>query len=285
MINVERGDNIDEELHNFKVIHGGAGMQYLFERRFNHVPNVSKDIRAVMITNFPHQNGFNKLYLDRSDKLNFSYLVLDTPKFRCGIDLIKPLLDHIKTVDEKYILYLDASDTVILSDIEDPQAILDTYKCKILFNAEDGYSFPDHGCVDKTYLDKYAEKHNCPPSEYYGEMRQEAVDKNVKRLHKQVNSAPYRKSLNAGLFLGEREYMITALTTMMEFMEEDPTKGYPYGEIENQKLWQYLQSLCENNEIEIDYLNLFFLWTHDRKFAFPVDSWEHWNYFNKLQTY
>ena len=66
-------------------------------------------------------------------------------------------------------------------------------------------------------------------------------------------------------------------------MNDDPLKGYPYGEIENQKLWQYLQSICKNNEIEIDYLNLYFLWSHNRKFTFPVDSWEHFNYFNKLK--
>ena len=41
---------------------------------------------------------------------------------------------------------------------------------------------------------------------------------------------------------------------------------------------------CQNNEIEIDFYNLFFLWTHSRKFDFPVTHWEHFNYFNNINS-
>jgi hypothetical protein len=37
----------------------------------------------------------------------------------------------------------------------------------------------------------------------------------------------------------------------------------------------------KSNDIQIDYLNKFFLWVHDRKFNFPVESWEHYDYFNR----
>jgi len=282
---IERSDDIFKELHNFKVIHGRAGIGYLVKNGFNHVPNISKDIHVVMITNYPHQNSLNKLYIDNPDKLNFTYITLDTPKFRCGRDLIEPLLDFIKTIDSKYILYMDANDTALMSDINNPQELLDTYKCKVLFNAEDGYSFPDHPCVDKDYLDKFAAANPLSPHGYYGKIYRDAVDTNKQNLLNKTNCAPYIKSLNSGLFLGEREYLVDILTTMVNFMNEDPTKGYPYGEIENQKLWQYLQSVCKNGEIEIDYLNLFLLWTHDKKFTFPIDSWEHFNYFNKLNKH
>ena len=280
---IERSDDLNKEIYNFKVVHGAAGVHYLYQNGFKHVPNISKDILVVMITNIPNQNTYNQIYLDNPDKLNLEYIVLKTEKFRCGIDLIEPLLNYIKTIDDKYILYMDARDTALVCDIEDPKSLLDTYNCKVLFNAEDGYSFPDHSCVDKTYLEKYAEHHSCSMWLYYGEPKNNVDDTNTRKLHEKVNSAPYRKSLNAGLFLGEREYLVEILTTMLEFMNDDPLKGYPYGEIENQKLWQYLQSICKNNEIEIDYLNLYFLWSHDRKFTFPVDSWEHFNYFNKLK--
>ena len=276
---IERSDDIFKELYNFKVIHGRAGIGYLVKNGFNHVPNISKDIHVVMITNYPHQNSLNQLYIDNPDKLNFTYITLDTPKFRCGRDLIEPLLDFIKTIDSKYILYMDANDTALMSDINNPQELLDTYKCKVLFNAEDGYSFPDHPCVDKDYLDKFSSSNSLSPHEYYGKMYRDAVDTNKQNLLNKANCAPYIKSLNSGLFLGEREYLVDILTTMVNFMNEDPAKGYPYGEIENQKLCQYL-----HGEIEIDYLNLFLLWNHDRKFTFPIDSWEHFNYFNKLQN-
>ena len=279
---IERSDDIHKEIYNFKVVHGRAGLGYLLEKGFNHVPNISKDIHVVMITNYPHQSPLNQLYIDNPDKIDFTYLVLDTPKFRCGIDLIEPLLPFLKTIKNKYVLYLDASDTALLNDIDNPQEILDTYNCKLLFNAEDGYSFPDHPCVDKDYLNKYADAHNVSPYEYYGKIKNDTVDINIKNLHQKVNCAPYTKSLNSGLFLGEREYLIEILTEMLNYMYDDPTKGYPYGEIENQKLWQYLQSVCKNGEIEVDYLNLFFLWTHPYKFTFTPDHWEHFNYFNKL---
>lgn len=279
---IERSDDIFKELYNFKVVHGRAGVERLIEDGFTHVPNISKDIQVVMITSVPYNNPLNQLYTNNSDKLNLKYIVLDTPKFRCGRDLIEPLLDFIKTIDSKYVLYMDAGDTALITDMTNPQELLDTYNCKVLFNAEDGYSFPDHPCVDKDYLEQYANHHNCNMWDYYGSAKAIAEDINITKLHQKINSAPYRKSLNSGLFLGEREYLVEILTTMMEFMNDDPTLGYPYGEVENQKLWQYLQSVCNNGEIEIDYLNLYFLWTHDRKFDFPIDSWEHFNYFNKL---
>ena len=65
-------------------------------------------------------------------------------------------------------------------------------------------------------------------------------------------------------------------------MNDSPSKGYPHGESDDQILWQHMMSIYENNEIEIDYYNLFFLWTHSRKFEFPIESWEHFNYFNNI---
>lgn len=279
---IERSDDIYKELSNFKAIHGHAGIPHFRSINFNYVPKISKDIHIVMISSYPFQNEFNKLYTDNKDKINIEYIIIEPSKFRCGPDLIIPLYEFIKTIDTKYILYMDASDTIIPSDIEDPKAILDSYNCKILFNAEDGYSFPDHGCIDKSYLKKYADANNCNDYEYYGAIKNNTSDHNIKKLQEKINCYPYCKSLNSGLFLGERDYMETVLADMINLMNDDPAKGYPYGEIENQKLWQYLQYQCKNGEIEIDYLNHYFLWVHDHKFNFPPDHWEHFNYFNKL---
>jgi hypothetical protein len=121
------------------------------------------------------------------------------------------------------------------------------------------------------------------PEHHYYISRDIVIRENTKRLHKIAKCEPYIRSLNSGLFLGERVFLIETLTKMVEYMNEDSTKGFPYGEIENQKLWQYIQYIYENGEIQIDYLSTFFLWTHCRKFDFPADSWEHFNFFNKLQ--
>jgi hypothetical protein len=280
-----RSDNLYEEIYNFKVVHGNAAIQYLVENNFNYIPTISKDVHVVMVTNMPDSTPINKQYAKYPDKLNFTCIVLNTHKFRCGLDITEPIFEFIKTINTKYVLYIDASDTAIVSDILDPQMILDTYKCKILFNAEDGYSFPDHPlCADKPYMDAYAKYHNSEPYSYYQQSKEKAVQINIQQLFKKLNCAPYVKSLNSGVFLAEREYLVEIMTKMLELTYDDPIKGYPYGEVENQKMWQYLQSICENGEIEIDFLNLFFLWCHDRKFTFPTDSWEHFNYFNKLNT-
>ena len=93
---IERSDDLNKEIYNFKVVHGTAGVHYLYQNGFRHVPNISKDIRVVMITNKPNQNPYNQIYLNNPDKLNLEYIVLKTKKFRCGIDLIEPLLNYIK---------------------------------------------------------------------------------------------------------------------------------------------------------------------------------------------
>lgn len=279
---IDRSDDITKEFYNFKVVHGHAGIAFLTENQFDYVPNISKDIRVVTISNNLFHSPFIKPYIDNPDKVNFTPLILDKENLRCGIDLIEPLYNYIDNIKEKYTMYIDAYDTVLMSDIDDPQGMLDFYGCKLLFNAEDGYGFPDHGCVDKTYLEKYSEYHKCSPHFYYVENRDKVSETNTRRMQSRVECYPHCKSLNSGLYLGETEYLKEILTTMMGYMNDDPIKGYPYGEIENQKLWQYLQSVCENGEIEIDFMNLYFLWNHDHKFKYPVDHWEHFNYFNKL---
>ena len=282
MNGIIRSDDIHTEIYNFKVIHGGCGVSYLNLANFKHIPNISKDIRVVMITNMPHQNYLIQLYIDSPDKLNFKYIILDKVHFECGRDLIEPLLEYIKTIDEKYILYLDATDTALMTDIDDPQSMLDAYNCKILFNAEDSYTFPDHPCVPHDHLKRFGDFHMCPQGNYYLH-RNVIMYENTIRLQKLIKCAPYTKSLNSGLFLGERIFLIEALTKMVEYMNMDPIRGVPYGEVENQKLWQYVQYTYENGEIQVDYLNAFFLWLHTAKFNFPSDSWEHFNFFNKMK--
>lgn len=277
---VERSDDIRKEIYNFKIVHGTVGVSHVYTEGFRDIPNISKDVKIVMITNNPYQNPYNKMY---TDNLDVEYIILNKPEFKCGVDLIVPLYEYIQTIDSKYILYMDTRDTVILNDIMDPQSLLDTYNCKILFNAEDDYYFPDHPCVPKDYIKKYAEYNNEPEHFYYENRRNKVVEINTKNLQSKIECFPHRKSLNAGLFLGEREYMVEVLRDMISYMNDDPTKGYPYGEIENQKLWQYMQSICRNGEIEIDYLNLYFLWTHHFKFDCEIDNPCHFNYFYKLK--
>lgn len=277
---IERSDNLETEILNFKAIHGQGGVGYLKSINYNHVPTISKDIQVVMVSNRPSTDSFAHYY-ENNEKLDFTYIRVD--EFICFITKIKPLLDYIKTIDKKYIMYLDTSDTALISDLLNPQEILDKYKCKILFNAEDGYAHPDHPCKSKDFLYKFAEHNNSDIFQYYGETKNKVVQINVGRLQANVNCHLYQRSLNAGLFLAEREYLIEVLEEIYSYMIDDSIKGYPYGEHEDQTLWQYVQSKCENEEIQIDYLNHYFVFLHHAKFTYPVDHWEHFNYFNKLK--
>jgi hypothetical protein len=265
---VERSNNIYDELPKFNVVHGYGVNNFRNDDYI--VPFVSKDVKVVMISNFLNQSSFPEQYMN-SDKLDFAFILL--PTFRCWIDKIEPLLDLAKSIDNKYILYLDTSDTVLPADLLDPKSLLDKYNCKVLFNAEDGYSYPGHPCDSKLWLNGYPD--------YYKD-KDAVTEKNKSSLASKMNTNGFTRSLNAGVFLGEREFLIEVLQKILDLMNDSPSKGYPHGESDDQILWQHMMSIYENNEIEIDYYNLFFLWTHSRKFEFPIESWEHFNYFNNI---
>lgn len=277
----ERSDNFEDIVYDIKILHGTGGVGYMRELNFNYIPKISNDIRIICITNMPRHGGseFNQRYL--VENKNMTRIVLEKDNFKCGSDLIYPIYYMINDIKEKYILYIDYTDTIMISDLLNPQEILDYYNCKMLFNAEDGYGFPDHACVDKSYLEKYSQYHNNEnKSLYYGEEIFKAKERNVNRFRKHINSEHYEKSLNSGIFLGETEFVKEKINEMVQLMEDDPIKGYPYGEIENQKLWQYIMS--KDERIEIDYLDKFFIWAYHVKIGKDITRWEHFNFFNKM---
>ena len=69
---VERSDNIYEELHNFKVIHGSGSNNFKLDPNFTYVPSISKDVKIIMISNYREQNKFLNRYIN-SDKIDFTF--------------------------------------------------------------------------------------------------------------------------------------------------------------------------------------------------------------------
>jgi len=262
---VDRTDDLLQEIYNFKIIHGG--LIHLIPDNLRRAPIISKDIRVIPVTNYK-TFPILRQYENFPDNISLTPLFLEN--FQCWVDKIKPILEFIKTIPEKYILYVDSTDTILVNDILNPEQILETYKCKVLFNAEEGYSYPGHPCDKKEWLYEG----------YY--LHKSKIDQiNMNRLLNRCNTAPYVKSLNAGVYLGEREFLIVCLERILDLMLDSPIKGYPYGESDDQILWQYVMAEFENGQIQIDYNNLYFLWGGDAKLKFLPDHWEHFNYFNK----
>lgn len=267
---LNRSENLQDELLNFKVIHGLSPSHLKDNLNYNYIPVISKDIKVVMISNNEFQNPNLTDYIN-SEKMDFTFIKLDL--FRCWIDKILPLLELCKSIENKYIMYLDTTDTILVSDLLNPEEILNTYNCKILFNAEDNYSYPGHPCDPKEWLKNY--------NSYYDSL-EKVRQTNIKNLSNKINTNGFYKSLNAGVFLGERIFLIEVLSLIYDLMLDDRTKGYPHGESDDQLLWQFLMATYKHSEIEIDYYNLYFLWIHARKLHFSPDHWEHFNYFNKI---
>lgn len=263
-----RSSNLYDEIHKLKILHGSLS-SWIFPDRLYKVPTVSKDIKVVIITN-QDRCSILQQYKNNTDNISLHTIVLT--EFKCWIDKILPIIKYIQTISEPYVMYLDARDTIIIDDITDPQDILSSYNCKLLFNAEDGSSHPGHPCDKKLWL----------YPEYYNSIRLNEVNINKQRLYAKTGISKYTRSLNAGVYLGERQFLIECLESILSLMLDDPIKKYPYGESDDQILWQRLMALNSSEEIQIDYKNLYFLWGGVRHLEYPADHWENFNYFNSF---
>lgn len=143
----------------------------------------------------------------------------------------------------EYLLYLDGIDTLILKDIGDPKQYLDFYGCKVLFNAEPffhhtGFAGPTPNYFDRLYTTE-SYRHD--------------------RLILEKFKVPILMSLNAGVFLGEKDYILKLLNETYILMTDDPRKGFPYGCMDDQCLLRYLHNE-HFEDIGIDVFNKVSFW-------------------------
>ena len=150
--------DLHSELSKFSIIHGRAICSYMLYNNPNPLPEVSisDDVHIVTIVDRPGLSS------ESIDKINFkkgkiNYILID--EYKKWISKIEELKNYIESNYDtlpKYILYLDAFDTLILKDIINPQEYLDYYKCKVLFNAEPAYhhtGFPGPEGTGNNYYD------------------------------------------------------------------------------------------------------------------------------------
>lgn len=245
------------ELSNFSIIHGRAICSYMLYDNPNPLPEVSisDDIHILTVVDK------YSISSESIDKINFkkgkiNYIIID--EYKKWISKIEELKNYIESNYDtlpKYILYLDAFDTLILKDILNPQEYLDYYKCKVLFNAEPAYhhtGFPGPEGTGNNYYDPL-----------YYEGRDEYMNlNNTKYGH------PLDNSLNAGVFIGEKDYILSLLKETYNMMNDDPNKGFPYGCQDDQCVMRYLNNRHFDN-ISTDIFSLFTFWGCPELFKQP----------------
>ena len=237
--------DILQNLMNFNIIHGRSVCYTVMNKTDlkNCFVQVDKDICILTVIDEPSlaQSVLHNVNIT-NNKVNF----LVVKKYEFWVSKIKELINYIKNNYNNlpnYILYLDALDTLILNDIDHPSKYLDFYKSKIVFNIEPAYWNTGYQAPIIGYLDPYSYDNR---------------DK-YKLLNKEKYGTDFEIALNAGVFLGEKEYTLSLLEETYSIMTDDINKGFPYGYVDDQLVLRYLHTK-HFEHISGDIFNILSFW-------------------------
>ena len=260
-----------EDLYQFCIIHGrdlcGKIIVFHEDRLKGTEIQISKNIHICTVIDYPLDGNPIQKVVSNNE---VHFLVVKT--YKKWISKIEKLVEHIKTNYNElpdYILYLDGYDTMILNDILNPREMLDFYKCKILFSTEPYYVGTGYVSPTASYLKGY---HEC---------RTNYINLNMEKY-----GSPMDFGINAGVFLGEKKYLLNILEEALILMNDDILKEFPYGCTDDQYVLRYLH----NKHFDIiggDVFNKFFFWGGDFSFTnIPGEEKYHIGYSNKyMETY
>jgi hypothetical protein len=237
-----------QKLFGVNIIHG----RYLCQEIINKHPEklkqnkikFSKDLAVITVLSENVKNSSTLRFINLHEDSCISYLTV--PKYIFWISKVETLYYYIqKNYDTlpNYILYLDGLDTLVLKSIEHPSKYLDFYKCKVLFNVENQYAGTGYEPPTSQYL-----------HEFYNQQYTSFIQKNNEKYG---NDLPF--GLNAGVFLGEKKFVLQMLEEALSFMKEDTQKGFPYGCTDDQYVFRYLHNIHYGN-ISADIFNIFSFW-------------------------
>lgn len=232
------------DLYNFSIIHGRELCSEILIHHKDKVKGrklqVSKDIRICTVIDHPLTgNPIQEVLINR--KVHF----LTIKTYHKWISKIETLVDYIKANYHKpfkYLLYIDGHDTMILNDILEPEEMLNFYKCKVLFSTEPYYRGTGYIPPTPLYMSPYE---SC---------RQDYITLNTQKY-----GSPMDFGINAGVFLGEKKYLLYILEEALSIMRDDVSQGFPYGCTDDQYVLRYLH----NKHFDIvsgDVFNRFFFW-------------------------
>jgi hypothetical protein len=241
---------VKDKILSKSILHGrgivGEVLHIIYKGNLPEV-RVSPDVKIVTVVD-KYSNGNATLRKSNIIDNEVEFIVIN--KYIKWISKVQELYNYIVNNYESlpnYILYLDGSDTLIINDIQKPKEILDYYGCKVLFNSEP--DFWHTGTQTPKDYPKYYDK-----LQY--EIRYEYVEKNKKKY---CLDNDYHQSLNAGVFLGEKEFIVKLLKECLTFMNDDYHKGYPYGDTDDQLLLRYFHNKYFE-DISIDLFHKTMFW-------------------------
>lgn len=240
-----------EEFFRFNVLHGrslcGPLVSDFLPRIQKNKLKISDDLVVLTVSDIGCSDNSILRLLNLEDYSKIIYLTV--PVYIKWISKIETLFFYIKNNYNSlpnYILYVDGSDTLILKDIENPKQYLDFYKCKILFNIENIYTGTGYEAPNKEYL-----------YDFNNHQLSIFLEKNKEKYG---NELPF--GLNAGVFLGEKNYVLNMLEEAYNYMKGDIKDGFPYGCTDDQYVCRYLHTKYYDI-ISADIFNIFSFWGGD----------------------
>jgi hypothetical protein len=255
---------IPKDIFKLKIIHHGALANTIFASGYlnDKTINLSKDLVLLQVND---NNALGSCRIFKTKFTNPNQLInISVPVYEKWLTKPRELVKYIKENYKKlpnYILYTDGTDTVILNDITSPKEILDFYECDVIFNCEPNYSHTGFGL----------------PSHGYYSSLYENTDVYLK-LNEKKYGRGHLRSLNAGVFLGKKDYVIEMLDEALLYMEDDYNKGFPYGCLDDQCMFRHLQNI-HFDKIAVDVFNNYFLFAYPTCMTVDEDNWEHFQYY------
>lgn len=237
-------DPIAETILQYPIIHGRWLCNEILS--IDQVPQVdiSDDLKIVTVLDKPSSRGQATINSMNFEKQIVEVILVDEyVKWISKIEAVKNYLEQNYDSLPKYFLYIDGIDVLILKDILNPQEYLDFYNCKVLFNSEPyfhhtGFAGPTHTYFDTLYTDVF-HKHMGLNEVKYGH--------------------PFQTCINAGVFLGEKSYVLDMIQETYSLMKDDFNKGFPHGCMDDQCLLRYIHTEHPDN-ISVDVFNKLSFW-------------------------
>lgn len=243
-----------EPLLNFPILHGRYVCDKVLSNFKTKKVSISEDIQVVTVIDAPH---LSQRTVEAIKKAGVDIKIIELEYYIKWISKIEGLRDYIQDNYDslpKYVLYVDGFDVIIQQDILNPQEYLDFYGCKVLFNAEPQYHHT--GVPD-------------PIPNYFDSLYYEHKDRYMELCREKYKSN-FQICLNAGVFLGEKEYLLELLKEAYDLMADDVNKGFPYGCPDDQCLLRYLNNK-HFDKIGVDVFNKLAFWGCSQLLNYPGD--------------